>query len=252
LSFHDWNTLAARIQSERKSPDAEPPAGKTSPQEFIDLFRRRVRPEITLDASILDAYVGYYLATDNHVFTITRDGNQLLTRFTGQLRPVPFYPESETEFFAKILKDRIVFITDAKGQVESLILHQPHRDLSMKRIDAARAQQIEGKRAEMLKSESPSPGTDAALRRLIDGLINGEPNYDEMNPQVAAATRDQLRDLHADLAQSGLIQSIRFLGVGNQGEDVYAVKHERGEVRHWRIALDSNGTISMVRVSLGL
>jgi hypothetical protein len=79
-----------------------------------------------------------------------------------------------------------------------LILHQPHRDLSMKRIDAARAQQIEGKRAEMLKSESPSRGTEAALRRLIDGLISGEPNYDEMNPRVAAATRDQLKDLHAD------------------------------------------------------
>jgi hypothetical protein len=91
----------------------------------------------------------------------------------------------------------------------------------MKRIDAARAQQIEGKRAEMLKSESPSPGTEAALRRLIDGLISGEPNYEEMNPQVAAATRDQLRDLHADLAQLGLIQSIRFLRVANQGEDVY-------------------------------
>jgi hypothetical protein len=200
-----------------------------------------------LDASILDAYVG---AADNHVFTITRDGNQLLTRFTGQLRPVSFYPERETEFFAKIIIDRIVFITDEEGQAESLILHQPHRDLSMKRIDAARAQQIEGKRAEMLKSGSPNPGTEAALRRLIDGLISGEPNYDEMNPQVAAATRDQLRDLQSGAIGLDPVNSI--LGVGNQGEDVYVVKQERGEVRHRLIALDSDGKISMARVSSGL
>lgn len=63
FGFHDWNTLAAKIQCERKPPEAERPAGKTSRQEFIDLFRRRLaRPEIALDASILDGYTGYYKA----------------------------------------------------------------------------------------------------------------------------------------------------------------------------------------------
>ena len=47
-------------------------------------------------------------------------------------------------------------------------------------------------------------------------------------------------------------QSIRFLGVGNQNEDVYVAKQERGEVRHWRIVLDSDEKISMARVSSGL
>ena len=61
--------------------------------------------------------LGFYLIQDNHVFTITRDGDRLLTRFTGQLSPVPFYPESDTKFFAKILRDRISFVTDAQGQV---------------------------------------------------------------------------------------------------------------------------------------
>src|SRR6516164_6880853 len=100
LGFHDWNTLAARIQSERKPPDAKP--GRTSRQEII------------LDDSILDRYAGFYQLHDNIVFTITRDGNQLLTRFTGQQRPVPFFPESDTEFFAKVIDDQISFITDGQ------------------------------------------------------------------------------------------------------------------------------------------
>jgi hypothetical protein len=69
---------------------------------------------------------------------------------------------------------------------------------------------------------------------------------------MVQATRDQLGDLHAGLAPFGAVQSIRFLGVGNQSEDVYVVKQERGEVHHWRIAPDSKGTICMALVSPGL
>jgi hypothetical protein len=122
----------------------------------------------------------------------------------------------------------------------------------MKRIDATMAQQIESKRAEKLKGQSPNPRTEAALRRLVDGLISGKPNYDEMSPALAEVTRNQLERLDADLAPLGLVLSIRFLGVGNQCEDVYVVKQERGEVHHWRIVVDSKGTIRMARVSAGL
>jgi hypothetical protein len=121
----------------------------------------------------------------------------------------------------------------------------------MKRIDAASCRQIEDKWAERMRNQSASPGTEAALHRLIDGLIGGKPNYDEMSPRIVEATRDQLEDLHADLGPLDSVQSIRFLGVGRQGEDVYIVKHERGDTRHWRIALDSKGMIVMGRRGMG-
>jgi hypothetical protein len=119
-------------------------------------------------------------------------------------------------------------------------LHQNGRDMPMKRIDARTAQQIESKRAEKLKSQSPSPGNEPALRRLVDGLISGKPNYDEMSPELDKAAHDQLPNLHSDMAQLGSVQSIGFVGVGNGGEDIYIVKHEHGE-RYWRILLDSKG-----------
>jgi hypothetical protein len=71
----------------------------------------------------------------------------------------------------RVVDAEISFITDARGRAESLILHQNGRDTPMKRIDAATAQQIESARAERLKSQSPSPGNEAALRRLVDGLM---------------------------------------------------------------------------------
>jgi len=241
LGSHDWNELAARIQSERKLPDAEPPrlnGGKPA------------RQEIAVDAAILDGYVGFYQHTDNFVMTVTRDGNQLLARLTGQ-SPIPIYPESNTEFFVKVVDAHIRFITDARGRAVSLILHQNNRDMPMKRIDAATAQRIETKRAEKLKTQSPSPGTEAALRRFVDGLIGGKPNYGEMSSEVAEAIRNQMRELHSELAPLGSIHSIEFAAVGHRGEDIYIIKQEHG-ARHWRIMLDSRGMISTVLFNEGL
>jgi hypothetical protein len=120
----------------------------------------------------------------------------------------------------------------------------------MQRIDAATAQQITSRTEEKVKSQSASPGTEAALRRLIEGIISGKPNYDEMSALLAEATRQQLPNLQSGLAELRTVQSIRFLGVGAQGEDVYSVRHENG-ASHWRIALDSKGTISTAWVTPG-
>jgi hypothetical protein len=81
-------------------------------------------------------------------------------------------------------------------------------------------------------------------------LIRGEPNYDEMSPLLAQATRQQLPNLQSGMTELRTVQSVTFLGVGAQGEDVYSVRHENG-ASHWRIALDSNGTISTAWVTPG-
>jgi hypothetical protein len=91
---------------------------------------------------------------------------------------------------------------------------------------------------------------EAALHRLIDGLISGKPNYREMSAALAEATRHQLPNLQSGHEEPGAVQSITFLGVGRQGDDVYTVRHENG-ASHWRIALDSKGTITTAWVAPG-
>jgi hypothetical protein len=71
-----------------------------------------------------------------------------------------------------------------------------------------------------------------------------------MSAMLAEATRQQLPNLQPGLAELRAVQSVRFLGVGAQGEDVYSVRHENG-ASHWRIALDSKGTISTAWVTPG-
>jgi hypothetical protein len=78
----------------------------------------------------------------------------------------------------------------------------------------------------------------------------GKPNYDEMSEVLAEATRQQLPNLQRGLSELRAVESVMFLGVAAQGEDVYSVRHENG-ASHWRIALDSNGTISTAWVTPG-
>jgi hypothetical protein len=244
LGCRDWNALAARIASaEVPVPEAElPPPGS-------DPSGQSARKNIVIAAATLDNYAGFYQFNNNAVYTVAREADHLLARLTGQ-RDVPFHAESPTEFFSDMVDARITFIPDGGEAATSLILHQGGIDYPMPRIDAATARQITSRTEEKVKNQSASPGTEAALRRLIDGLIRGEPNYDEMSPLLAQATRQQLPNLQSGMTELRAVQSVTFLGVGAQGEDVYSVRHENG-ASHWRIALDSNGTISTAWVTPG-
>jgi hypothetical protein len=238
LGFQDWNVLPARIQSDVPS------------RVGLDHTNKAERQEIHLDVAILDHYVGFYRLSDRAVMTISRDGGQLLSCLTGQ-RNVSLYGESITKFFAKNVDVQISFIADKSKKAQVLILHQHGHDVSMRRIDVAEAKQIEELITEKVNNQSPSPETEPALRRLIDGIRTGKPNYKEMTPPLADLTRKQLSHLHADIGEAGSIQSIRFVGVGSGGADVYCVQHERRTL-HWRINLDEDGMIFMALVTPGL
>lgn len=245
FGLRDWNTLAARIQS--AGGPATPPT--EAPGAAADPASHTVRQEIAVAAAALDRYAGFYQLSEHAVFTVTREAHHLVMQLTGQ-RSVPFFAQSETEFFARVVDAQVSFVVAPDRRATSLILHQNGNDLPMARIDAATAQQIADQTAERVKNQSASPGTEAALRRLIDGVTSGRPDYDEMSPALAAATREQMAQLQPGMADLGPVQSIRFLGVGAQGEDVYSVRHENG-ASHWRIALDANGIISTAWVSPG-
>ncbi|HME37981.1 MAG TPA: M56 family metallopeptidase [Steroidobacteraceae bacterium] len=205
--------------------------------------------EVQVDASVLDGYVGSYKAGERAVVTVTRNGQQLMAQLTGQ-PSAPIYPESATEFFYKIVDAQISFVQDTQGQATSLVLHQNGHNIAMPRVDAAAAQQIADSVATKIQGQTATPGSEAALKRLIAAIGAGKPNYDEMTPELAEATRQQLPNLRMAVSGFGAVQSVEFRGVGNQGWDLYDVKQEHGSMQ-WRIALDSNGKIAGALVTAG-
>jgi CubicO group peptidase (beta-lactamase class C family) len=98
--------------------------------EKYELPRERVG--IKIDPNILDAYVGQYELRPNVIFTMTREGDSLMTQITGQPK-FELFPESETKFFLKVVDAQVTFVKDDKGVVTHLILHQ-NGDRTAKKI----------------------------------------------------------------------------------------------------------------------
>ena len=70
--------------------------------------------------------------------TVTVEDGQLMVQATGQER-LPVFAESQTEFFYKVVKAEITFVSDHEGEVGKLILHQNGRDLEAIRTPSGEA-----------------------------------------------------------------------------------------------------------------
>jgi hypothetical protein len=200
------------------------------------------RKEITVAPDILARYVGVYQLAPNTDMTITLVDGQLISQMTRQGK-VPLLAESETMFFPKDIDAEIEFPKDEKGPASQLILHQNGRDMTGKRLDDVEAKKIADAAAafdKRFKDQTAARGSEAAVRRMINELQTGKPNYDLMSPGLAEVTRQQLPQLQSTIAGMGALQSVIFKGVGPGGADIYQVNFEKGSI-DYRIWLGADG-----------
>ena len=201
--------------------------------------------EITLDARTLARFTGAYQMPNGANMLVTVENNQLFTKL-GPQQPVPIYPESPTMFFAKVVNAKIEFAKDDdKGRPTELILHQGGRDQAARRLDDATAKKLADAAVDVarrIKDQTPAAGSAAALRKMVEDLAAGKPDYDSMSPGLANATRQQLPQIQAQMNQFGKLQSIVFTAVGPAGPDIYSVRFEKGALEY-RIWLGIDGKI---------
>jgi Domain of unknown function (DUF3471) len=77
--------------------------------------------------------VGRYELAPNFILTVTREGGHLFTQATGQPK-VEIFPESDRDYFLKVVDAQITFETDSQSRVTGLILHQNGMNQPAKRI----------------------------------------------------------------------------------------------------------------------
>jgi len=205
------------------------------------------RKEITLEPATLERYRGVYkmaIPAGANMLVIP-EGNQLSTQLSGQ-PPVPIFAQSETMFFAKVVDAQIEFpATAANARASQLTLHQNGRDLVGTRMSDADAKPIVDAAmatAKRIKDQTANPASEAALRRLIEEVRKGTPNYELMSANLGAATRQQLPQLQSGLTQLGALKTLTFTGVGPAGPDIYVAKFENGALEY-RIWMQPDGKI---------
>ena len=91
----------------------------------------------------------------------------------------------------------------------------------------------------------PSPGTEASLRRYIESLESGEPNYAEMEPVVATKVRTQLTEILSNIKRLGALKTITFKSVSPDGMDIYDLEFEHGRAEARMAPLTPDGKVQL-------
>ena len=92
------------------------------------------RTAVKLDPKIYDQYVGQYEVAPNFVLTVTKEGEKLMSRATGQPN-FELLPVSEVAFFIKDLSALFIFMRGESGAVERMITIQDGLIISAKRVE---------------------------------------------------------------------------------------------------------------------
>jgi retinol-binding protein 3 len=90
---------------------------------------------------------------------------------------------------------------------------------------------------------APSPGTEASLRRQIEGWERGRPDYDDIGPGLQEATLQQRPRIERMFARLGALKSLTFVRVGKDGSDIYDASFAHGRLQ-WNVSpLSSDGRV---------
>jgi len=90
--------------------------------------------ETAVDPKVFVGYIGSYQLAPNFILTITREDDHLFAQATGQPK-FQIFPESDRDYFLKVVDAQITFVTDGNGRARELILHQAGMDQHAKRIE---------------------------------------------------------------------------------------------------------------------
>jgi CubicO group peptidase (beta-lactamase class C family) len=208
-----------------------------------------VRTLAAVDPKLFDAYVGAYRFPSGTTITFWRDGTHINTRMWGQ-RVFEMFPTSEQEYFLKAVDARWSFSGGHGADFTATLYQNDHEQVAKKlpEVDSQAALDFSIETERRFGAQTAAPQSEPALRRLIAGLANGNPNYDGMNPSYAEVNREQLPMLQSSLQHLGAVESVTFKSVGAAGQDVYDVKFEHGS-REFRILLESDGRIHAAEFS---
>ena len=91
---------------------------------------------------------------------------------------------------------------------------------------------------------TPLPGSEAATRQFIAGLVSGNPDYASMTPEFGSFNREHLPMLRQTLLLPlGELRSIKFEDVGMMGGDEYRASFAKGAIIV-AVMLDADGKIA--------
>jgi CubicO group peptidase (beta-lactamase class C family) len=198
-------------------------------------------PDSVLARPILDDAFGGIVATDAYQQTGYGLGFMAMRRddysFLGHSGSVAGYRASM--YFDRGMQLGVVVFRNVVGGKQD-----PDRlavDI-LSLLAATKRAEIQADIDRRVKAQVATPGSEAAVRRVIGELRLGKPNYDLMSSALARLTRRQVTQQQATIAKLGALHSLTFKGVGPAGPNIYQATFDKGSLE-WRIWLNLDGSV---------
>jgi hypothetical protein len=202
-------------------------------------------PDSVVPHSMLDEAFGGFVATDRSLETGYGLGFMAMTRngfsYLGHGGSVAGYRAAM--YYDRPRRLGVVVFRNVGGGKQNA------DRLAVEILSALAAKQVTEIGADIdkrFKAQVASPGSDAAVRRLIEELRSGKPNYELMGPDLARETRRQLVQHGAAITKLGALQSLSFKGVGPAGPNIYLATFEKGALE-WRVWMNLDGSVDVFR-----
>ncbi|SFI29596.1 M56 family metallopeptidase [Bradyrhizobium sp. cf659] len=172
------------------------------------------------------------MGDDIRVFNLDADGNR---KAQSVVRP-------NVSWAATTTVNNPWVIADKSGRCLEVLM--PGRQTRFHNVEASN---IGAKPGRAARRAVPIANGEEMLRRYIEGVGKGQPDYEHMTSEVADITRQQLPFDQAILARLGELRAVSFRGVTALDSDIYIAQFANGSAE-WRIGV-RNGTIT--KIALG-
>jgi len=172
------------------------------------------------------------MGDDIRVFNLDADGNR---KTQSVVRPNMSWASTTTV-------NNPWVIADKSGRCLEVLM--PGRQTRFHNVEALSLGARPGRAA---RRAVPIANGEEMLRRYIEGVGKGQPDYERMTSEVADITRAQLPFDQAILTRLGELRAVSFRGVTALDSDIYVAQFANGSAE-WRIGV-RNGTIT--KIALG-
>jgi hypothetical protein len=196
------------------------------------------KAQVASNPADFDKYTGVYQVTPAMFLWVRRDGSRFFVRPTSQAEQEAIPKGTNVLAFANAP-------TEMTFSDNDVLLRNGNLERHATRVSADFAKNMEDALARRIRDNQPSPGTEASLRRYIQSLENGMPNYDEMEPVVATKVRTQLTEILANMKRLGALKAVTFKSVSPEGMDIYDLEFERGRAEARMAPLTPDGKVQI-------
>lgn len=177
-----------------------------------------------------DAVIGYYRFKSGLDFNVYKNGDALTVKSTGQ-PPQVLTVSADGRFSYPGIPAYLTFDLDAKGVAKTLHFNFDEKSLPANRIDEKLAKEASDALALKIKNQTHDPKCLITLKRVLEELRTGKPDYSKMTLTLAQATRTQLPTLQSRMQTLGALKEAKFNAVGQQGAELFDLTFENGSAQ---------------------